>query len=224
MLYEAIREACRKYHRCGYGPRYDCTLVELCIWDRKNPPNIGQVESIRSFVNSWGTRMQATTSELHSTLEANWEKLQELESKTILTVNLCDDKMKDLIGSCFERVAKSNAKKRNEATGASKTLHMIHPDLFLMWDASIVRGYGGHFKPLLYTDFLRRMQRLANYAIGQMVKECCVSRECAIESLKCEEHTLAKTLDEYNYVKFTMNDDAVWQAEYRSCNSPQVAR
>ena len=93
---------------------------------------------------------------------------------------------------------------------------MINPKLFLMWDASIVRGYGGHFNFLQYADFLQRMQRLANFAINQ--KECIVSRKDAIESLKCEGHTLAKTLDEYNYMKFTRNYDAVWQAEYESCN------
>ena len=220
MLYEAIQKACQKYHLCGYGPRYDSTLEDLCVWDRKQAPNCGQVESIRRFVNSWGTRMQATTPELHCTLDRIWEGLQELESKTILDVDLSDDKTRDLIGSCFDKVAKSNAKERNEATGASKMLHMINPKLFLMWDASIVRGYGGHFNVLPYADFLRRMQRLANYAICQIKKECDVSREDAIESLKCEGHTLAKTLDEYNFMKYTKNCDAVWRAEYEPCNSP----
>ena len=51
MLYEAIQKACQKYHLCGYGPRYDSTLEDLCVWDRKQAPNCGQVESIRRFVN-----------------------------------------------------------------------------------------------------------------------------------------------------------------------------
>ena len=93
-------------------------------------------------------------------------------------------------------------------------LHIIYPELFLMWDGAIRCGYGGH-KWLWYTDFLRKMQRLANYTISQVEKECSVSRECAIESLKCDGHTLAKALDEYNYVKFTLNDDAVWKTEYK---------
>ena len=219
MLYEAIQKACQKYHLCGYGPRYDSTLADLYAWDRKTAPNCEQVDSIRSFVNSWGTRMQATTPELHTNLGEAWEELRQLESKTILDVNLCEEATVSTIGRIFDKVAKSNAKKRNEATGASKTLHMINPELFLMWDASIVKGYGGHFNFLPYTDFLRKMQRLANYAISQVEKKCCVSRKKAIESLKCEGHTLAKALDEYNYVKFTMNDDTVWQAEYEPCSS-----
>ena len=161
--------------------------------------------------------MQATTPELHTNLREVWEELRQLESKTILDVNLCDEATVSTIGHIFDKVAKSNAKKRHEATGASKTLHMINPELFLMWDASIVKGYGGHFNFLPYADFLRRMQRLANYAISQIEKKCDVSREDAIESLKCDGHTLGKALDEYNYVKFTLNDDSVWKTEYELC-------
>ena len=85
-----------------------------------------------------------------------------------------------------------------------------------MWDGAIRGGYGfgGKYEGVQYVDFLRRMQRLANYAISQIEKECGVSREYAIESLKCDGHTLAKALDEYNYVKFTLNDDSVWKKEY----------
>ena len=127
-----------------------------------------------------------------------------------------------MIGCIFDKVAKSHNGKRNEATGASKILHLIYPELFVMWDGAIRGGYGsgGKYEGVQYVDFLRRMQVLANYAIEQVKKECGVCRQDAIESLKCDVHTLAKTLDEYNYVKFTMNDDAVWKAEYESCSSP----
>ena len=170
--------------------------------------------------------MQATTAELHCTLEEIWGNLQQLESEKLLEVNLCDEETRGLIRCCFDRVAKSNAKKRNEATGASKILHIINPELFVMWDGAIRGGYGFSRKygGKQYVSFLRRMQMLANYAIEQVKRECDVSREEAITELKCEGHTLAKALDEYNFVKFTMNVDAVWQAEYKSCNSPQLAR
>ena len=215
MLYEAIRLASKKYHDLNSGPRYDCTLTQRSVWGWEEAPNSEQVDSIRSFVNSWGTRMQATTHELHSTLGEIWPSLSDLKCNTILDVDLCDSTMRDLIGCCFDRMAKSNAKKRNEATGASKMLHMINPKLFLMWDASIVRGYGGHFNVLLYTDFLRRMQMLAKFAIKQVREnEPHYSDETAIASLTGCKRTLAKTLDEYNYVKFTLNDESVWKKEY----------
>ncbi len=151
-----------------------------------------------------------------------WEGLRQLESQTIADVNLCDEAKVNIIGCTFDKVAKSHNGKRNEATGASKILHMIYPELFVMWDGAIRDGYGfgGEYEGVQYEDFLRRMQRVANYAINQVEEECDVSREDAIESLKCDGHTLAKALDEYNYVKFTLNDEAVWQAEYEPCKSP----
>ena len=90
-----------------------------------------------------------------------------------------------------------------------------------MWDVAIRGGYGygSKYEGKQYVSFLRRMQMLANYAIEQVKRECDVSRDVAIERLQCDGHTLAKTLDEYNYVKFTRNCDAVWQAEYQPCNS-----
>ena len=167
--------------------------------------------------------MQATTCKLHSTLEDLWGELGKFESQTILTVNLCDDATRSTIGCIFDKVAKSHNGKRNEATGASKILHLIYPELFVMWDGAIRGGYGsgGKYEGVQYVDFLRRMQMLANYAIEQVKRECDVSRDVAIERLQCDGHTLAKTLDEYNYVKFTLNEDSVWQAEYEPCSSLQ---
>ena len=52
MLYQAIRLAYQKFHDGNHGPRYDSTLEELCVWDRKTAPNCEQVDRIRSFVNS----------------------------------------------------------------------------------------------------------------------------------------------------------------------------
>ena len=100
-------------------------------------------------------------------------------------------------------------------------LHIVNPELFVMWDEAIRGGYGcSKGEGDQYVDFLRRMQRLANYVISQIEIECGVSRGEATAWLKCERHTLAKTLDEYNFMKFTRNCDSVWQAEYESCNSP----
>ena len=100
-------------------------------------------------------------------------------------------------------------------------IHIVYPRLFVMWDGAIRGGYGcNKGEGEQYVDFLRRTQRLANYAICQIEKECGIPREEAIKLLKCERHTLAKTLDEYNFMKFTRNCDSVWQTEYESCSSP----
>ena len=72
-------------------------------------------------------------------------------------------------------------------TGASKLMHLTIPEVFIMWDGYI-RKAGGFKKGDAedYFNFLKKMQ--------QEFKGMC----------KGKERTLAKCIDEYNYVKFTL--------------------
>ena len=125
-------------------------------------------------------------------------------------------------------MARSNVKKRNEATGASKMLHIIYPELFVMWDGAIRTGYICKLQSKLekrdwiwYTEFLQEMQRLAKQAVCEvMEQEKNHSRETAIASLTGCKRTLAKAMDEYNFMKYTKEAGSVWKAEYESCSSP----
>ena len=191
----------------------------------------GQVEKVRKFVvGTWKTRnMRAKTEQLLPVLREFLPSLNKLHGNTILDVCLDEaiegKSIADVICSSFKGIAncgpanRRNNRPNNETTAASKILHIISPKLFVPWDSAIRSGYGGH-KNISYTDFLRRMQRVANYAIKQVEEECDVSREDAIKSLKCEGHTLAKTLDEFNFVKFTLNDESVWKTEYKLWHTP----
>ena len=188
-------------------------------WHDPSTLDEGEVEKVRKFVaGTWKTRnMQTKTEDLLPVLKKILPKLNKLHGKNILNVCL-DEKIDgectaDLICRSFKKLANCS-NNQNEATAASKILHIIYPDLFLMWDRAIRCGYGG-YDWIWYTDFLRRMQMLAKFAIEQVkANERHHSDETAIASLTGCKHTLAKTLDEYNYVKFTLNDESVWKAEY----------
>ena len=226
MLYQSIRKACEKYHSCGYGSDYDTALTcyrdafeKRRKGDSPDRPSHEEAWILLSFANGWNANMTATFRDVQCALSEIEPDLKKLCGKKILNVCL-DDETRNLIGRSFEKLAHCNPRKHNEATGASKILHIINPDLFVMWDRSIVHHYGCGER-ILYTDFLNRMQELAKSAVNQVrEKENHYSRETTIASLTGCRHTLAKALDEYNYVKFTLNDDAVWQAEYEPCNSP----
>ena len=200
--------------------------IDRSKWDQPSNLDECEVEKVRKFVNGkLLAKMQATSEDILCALKDTLPCLNELRRKTILNVNfdkrIGNETVGCLIRRCFDKLARCNPPKNNEATGTSKILHIINPELFVMWDGAIRGGYGfgGKYEGEQYVDFLRRMQMLANYAISQIENECGVSREDAIELLKCNGHTLAKTLDEYNYVKFTLNDDSVWRVEYEPCNS-----
>ena len=227
MLYQAIRLGCDKYHPI-YGWDYDCALKAYREALKKrhksadpDSPSFEEAAILLSFANGWSSRMQCKVEDVQWALEEIQSYLNTLKGKTILDVCL-DEGTRELICRSFKVLAGCNRKGRNEATGASKILHIINPELFVMWDGAIRGGYGfgGKYEGEQYVDFLRRTQRLANYAICQIEKECGIPREEAIKLLKCERHTLAKTLDEYKFMKYTKNCDAVWQAEYEPCNSP----
>ena len=225
MLYEAIREACGKYRRCGYGHDYDTALA--CYRDAlkkrrsgctPDKPSREEAWILLSFANGWNARMTANFMDVQRALCEIEPDLEKLRDKALLDVCL-DDKTLKLIGRIFEKLATCKSKERNEATGASKMLHIINPDLFVMWDRSIVEHYGcGKF--ILYADFLRKMQELAKQAVCEVMEQDeSYSRETAITSLTGCNYTLTKALDEYNFMKYTKEAGSVWKAEYESCNS-----
>lgn len=212
MLYEAIREACEKYHH-SYGNDYDTALS--CYRDalekRRNGPNptIPSCEEawiLLSFTNGWNAHMQASFLDVQRALCKIETDLKELRGKTLLDVCLDemvgDENIRDRIKYCFVTLEKCRG--GHSVVGASKILHIINPDLFVMWDTAIIEKYGcGEF--ILYMDFLRKMQGLAKQAVAEVIdNENDHSCETAIASLAGCKHTLAKALDEYNYVNFTL--------------------
>ena len=234
MLYEAIREACGKYHSGYYGWDYDCAVKaysevreKRCQSTDTDNPSYQEAAILLSFANGWGSRMQRTADDVQSALRKIQPDLDTLKNDTILDVCLNKDK-RELICRSFKVLAGCNRKGHNEATGASKMLHIINPKLFVMWDGAIRTGYICKLQGKLekkdwiwYTEFLQEMQRLAKQAVCEvMERDKSHSRETAIASLTGCKRTLAKALDEYNFMKYTKEASSVWKAEYESCNSP----
>jgi len=72
-------------------------------------------------------------------------------------------------------------------TGTSKLMHLTIPEVFVMWDGYIRKKYG--FKKGDSEDYFNFLKLMQNE-----FSEFCVK----------EKRTLAKCIDEYNYVKFTL--------------------
>lgn len=233
MLYQAIHEACGKYHPVN-GWDYDCALKAYreALKNRHKSaepdnPSYEEAAILLSFANGWSSRMQRKADDVRRALDEIQPNLDTLKDETLLDVCL-DKEKRELICSSFKTLAYCNAKRRNESTGASKMLHIINPKLFVMWDGAIRSGYICKLKRGLekenwiwYTEFLQEMQNLAKQAIREaMEQEKKHSHDQAIELLTGCRHTLAKALDEYNFMKYTKEFGSVWKAEYEPCNSP----
>lgn len=217
MLHEAIREACKKYHSGYYGWDYDCALKAYheALENRQasadcDNPSCEEAAILLSFANGWGSRMQRTADDVQRALREIQPDLDTLKNDTILDVCLNKDK-RELICRSFKVLAGCNRKGHNEATGASKMLHIINPELFVMWDGAIRSGYICKLQGKLekkdwiwYTEFLQEMQRLTKQAVCEVMEQNeSHSRDTAIASLTGCKHTLAKALDEYNFMKYT---------------------
>ena len=114
-----------------------------------------------------------------------------------------------LIGESFDAIA--SAGKRYESVATSKMLNIVvNPDLFVMWDGYIQQGYSvGRTGPQYAYEFLPKMQRLAKKAVAQVMRHEDRSRDDATRSLTPRNQSLAKVVDEYNYVKFTSGDPRI---------------
>ncbi len=87
-------------------------------------------------------------------------------------------------------------------TGASKALHILNPDFFMMWDEKIRHGYGCYKNGEGYFNFLLRSQ----VEISKIVETYSKEHGSGPISPKIYQGRLRselKLLDEYNFAKYT---------------------
>jgi len=107
---------------------------------------------------------------------------EKFKGKSIETIDF--DDYKNDIQHIFQEL--SNIK-GIQYTGASKLMHLTIPEVFVMWDAYIRKVWGfKEGKSDDYFNFLKKMQEEFK----------------TFENSK--DRTLAKLIDEYNYVKYTL--------------------
>ena len=139
-------------------------------------------------------------------------RLNLLSGKTLLDIDLGavihNVSVQELISSSFDKIADSG--KRFESVATSKMIHAaVNPHLFVMWDTRIASGYQVGASGDDYANFLALMQNQIEEAILQVMVAENLKREDAITSLNERGHTLAKVVDEFNYVCFTARDNDV---------------
>ncbi len=126
-----------------------------------------------------------------STFDIMGFKKEVLECKRSLE-NLKDEKFEkvnfDSVSETIKEVYdKLSLIKGVKYTGASKLLHLMNRDLFVMWDQYIRKHYGFRkTSPDDYFNFLKKMQE-------------------EFKGIKASKgRTIAKLIDEYNYVSITL--------------------
>lgn len=180
------------------------------------------VDGLVLLINRWRTRYPSSAESRASLLAAfrsTVPDLQALVGARLVDVDL-DGAAGDHADAAFTAIVAANPRKG--LTAASKFMHVINPELFVMWDAFIRPGYGITSAPAEWNPpvsayarvFLPRMQQLARRVLREYAERHAVAMEQAEAALCPPGCTLAKLVDEYSYARFTLRDPAVWAAEY----------
>ena len=186
-------------------------------------------EDIARFLKSWRTRTEIDLTKLEQHIKNKSEELRALENLDIVSVNLegslqlgnQSKPLRDVIIDLFNAFTDISQISRRDYTAASKVLHVLLPNLFVMWDRCIRCAYGCNFnRPEdageKYFKFLKRIQKEAREA----VKSYCAKHKCstneAIQTIKEKLYEggfypFTKLLDQYNYQKYTIGNDRLWE-------------
>jgi hypothetical protein len=216
MKYRALVSTVKEYDAAPYdGPYFESTIRPE--WQRL--PSLTQseiVDVVLTFLNSWQCRIPVTPKLVEHLSEAFRETGplfralagQRLEATDLAAVVAAGSERLTggrAIASIFDRLMAVGSRFSHVAT--VKTMHMVNPGLFVMWDNGILANHGHRQEPYgwFYAyRFLPKMQAEANEAIEDYRARNGGTRQEAVQAIErdCGDHkTLAKRLDEFNYVR-----------------------
>lgn len=219
LSFESLAWASLFYHHTaipdeknGYRKLLDSKVI-LTLRTTPAKLTVEQVrdEIIKGFLNKWGCRLATNNHEVIAkhiigVTRAIHEDLESLEELKLIDLDFesygdaiknCYQTMSSLVGSGFSH------------TAVSKLLHMINPELFVMWDGPMRKGYkedctitedaDGYFK---YMKKMREgLQKVSQSFL--ITYEGCpaefLSKKLEIKTTK----TIVKHLDEYNWITIT---------------------
>lgn len=217
LHYKKLIEAHKEFYGGGEprARRYD-EYMESKNWEEwsSNTVSIAEIEKLFHFVHSWDRFFQGDVKKLQMIYKEIRPIIKELENEKIEDVNFKDEELEKKIRNLFDKVADCTLINRYESTDASKILHTILPNFFVMWDNSIkfwVVESGKNGETYAFF-FLPKVQEELGEAIRSCMEEQEFTRKQAIEYTceKCDNKTLAKLVDEYNLMKYTKRYRPLW--------------
>lgn len=190
------------------GKLYDEYMRQKVIKSWTETVNNSEAKKLLKFIISWDPFFVGKPETFQRLYREIAPHLQLLKSESLYNVNLDNEQVKKSIIRIFDKTAK-NMSEKHQSTDASKILHTLLPKLIVMWDRKIREGilkdvnkdYGRAY----VLDFLPKMQKEAKEAVESCMEEENLFSADAIREIEqsCGGLTLAKLLDQHNYVIFT---------------------
>ncbi|TSA55597.1 hypothetical protein D4R42_05335 [bacterium] len=133
-----------------------------------------------------------------------------LRDKPFLSIDFYDENISNAIEAIYKKLRQFP--KLRGPTVISKVLHLLNPEIFVMWDANIRKVY--HKKNRLvndtdkgYLEFLKESQNEIKEAISDFQRESGKTIDEVEQEIrsKFDNKTLARIVDEYNYITYTLS-------------------
>ncbi|MGB9022839.1 MAG: hypothetical protein WCC94_05315 [Candidatus Bathyarchaeia archaeon] len=194
---------------------------DLEIQLRKDPTAVEadefQAKVIRGFLNAWRCRVESSRQAALDVLSAIADLGPNLKVLGALTLRDITSGHMNVIAECYGQIREVGY--HFGATATSKLLHVLHRDLFVMWDKPILERFHKR-EPRIsdsgrgYFFFIQRMQELAvevdsafRVASPTLVPPVQANDDAAgylsARMLYNPQKSLAKYLDEYNWITVT---------------------
>lgn len=169
---------------------------------------ITEAAKLLKFIASWDRWFIGEAEDFQRIYAEIMPDISLLMDKSIDSVDLDDAQVEKSISYIFDKIA-GGLSYKHQSTDASKILHTILPNLVVMWDRKIREGILGDVNKDWGTayvwEFLPKMQKEAKEAIMSYAQEKGLEFANAKRAIEetCRGHSLAKLLDQHNYVIFT---------------------
>ena len=169
----------------------------------------GEIDKLFKFIIRWDYHFRGSKSKFRETYCEIYPNFMDLRDESFYTIDLSNKKNVSNIKTAFNSMANCNYEGRHESTDASKIVHAINPNLFVMWDSNIREGVlGSPSKQCVnsYIIFLKMMKKELQDLIATCAEGCDYREEESLKILEelCDGKTIAKLIDQYNYMTYTM--------------------
>ena len=177
-FYDIAREIFNKY------PIQACVII-LAVW------NVGNFRFVKN--------REQFLFEFKSTFEECKPLFKQLENLDFRNTDF--DAVQDIIKEIYNKLAKINGV---SYTGASKVMHLVNPNIFVIWD-SYISGQKPkkYYKDLDIAKNGRKFKKYERNAEGYINFH--KDMQITFKDIKYNgERTFAKVIDEFNYVNITL--------------------
>ena len=172
---------------------------------------LDEVERLFGFIRRWDFHFQGDPKKFQDAYAEIFPIIKDLGHERLEHADFDDRELRDKIEEIFDKVA--NCSWRYESTDASKILHTILPNVFVMWDRKIRKGILGgeerNWGAVFAIEFLPKMKKELIDAIKtcKQMKEFSDKEAAQHISKLCNNKGLPKLIDEYNYMSHTQPSD-----------------